>query len=168
MEYKITFSHLWSEVPCKILPHGVKMTMRKMVDQPKNSCEDLANNLCDHSHQEQHFNTVNWNGLKSCRVPLLNKAHVLSLLVTISESEWPRSSQKIYEFKVSAKTSGAAFCFIIIHKIKVLPLWVCINFHRKTTTRKTTQGKKTMMVKTMNPDSLMTSPWRRKQNYFKT
>lgn len=37
---KITISRPWSGAPCEILPHGVRMIMRKVVDQPKTTRTD--------------------------------------------------------------------------------------------------------------------------------
>lgn len=43
-KFKMTVSCLWSAAPCKILPHRVRMILRKMVNQLKTTLEELVNN----------------------------------------------------------------------------------------------------------------------------
>lgn len=41
---KMTVSCPWSAAPCKILPHRVRMILRKMANQLKTTLEELVNN----------------------------------------------------------------------------------------------------------------------------
>jgi len=42
---KITINHPLSWAPCKILPHGVRMIMRKVRDQPRTTRVELVNDF---------------------------------------------------------------------------------------------------------------------------
>ncbi len=44
-KYKSTINRPWSGALCKILPHGVRMIMRKVRDQPRTTWEELVNDL---------------------------------------------------------------------------------------------------------------------------
>ena len=44
-KYKITIKRPLSVAPCKISPHGVRMIMRKVRDQPRTTWEELVNDL---------------------------------------------------------------------------------------------------------------------------
>ncbi len=72
--------------PCKILPRGVSVILRKVRDQPRTTREDLANDLKRAGTTvstvtiSTHFHT---HGIKSCsvhKVPLLKPAHVQARL----------------------------------------------------------------------------------------
>jgi len=42
---KITINRPWSGAPCKNSPHGLRMIMRKVRDQPRTTQEELVNDL---------------------------------------------------------------------------------------------------------------------------
>ncbi len=79
-KYKITVNLPRSGDPCKISPHGVRMIMRKVRDQPRTTRKKLVNDLkaVGTTVTKQTIgNALRRNGLKSCstcKVPLLKKA----------------------------------------------------------------------------------------------
>ncbi len=79
-KYKITINRPRSGAPCKISPHGVRMIMRKVRDQPRTTQKELVNDLkaVGTTVTKQTIgNTLRHNGLKPCsarKVPLLKKA----------------------------------------------------------------------------------------------
>ena len=100
--YKTTINQPWSGAPCKVSPHGVRMIMRKVRDQPRTTQEELVNDLkaVGTTVTKQNIgNTLRRNGLKSCsacKVPLLKKAHVQARLkfakehLNDSEKTWEK------------------------------------------------------------------------------
>ena len=72
---KVTANLPWSGAPCKIMPHGISMMMRKVRDEPSTTHVELVNDL----KADLESSVTHREGLKSCcvrKVPLLNKAHV--------------------------------------------------------------------------------------------
>ena len=68
-KYKITINRPRSGAPCKISPHGVRMIMRKVRDQPRTTQEELVNDLKavrTTVTKQTIGNTLRRNGLKSC------------------------------------------------------------------------------------------------------
>ncbi len=88
-KYKITINRPRSGAPCMISPHGVRMIMRKVRDQPRTTREDLVNDLKAAGTivtKKTIGCTLRREGLKSCSVrkfPLLKKAHVQPLPMNI-------------------------------------------------------------------------------------
>ncbi|KAL0152465.1 hypothetical protein M9458_052188, partial [Cirrhinus mrigala] len=78
----MTVSLPWTGAPCKILPRGVSLILRKVRDQPRTTQEDLVNDLKRAGTTVSTVtisNTLHLHGLKSCstrKVPLLKPAHV--------------------------------------------------------------------------------------------
>ncbi len=81
-KYKITINSPQSGAPCMISPHGVRMIMRKVRDQPRTTRKELVNDFkaVGTTFTKQTIgNTLRRNGLKSCsarKVPLLKESHV--------------------------------------------------------------------------------------------
>ena len=75
-----------SGAPCKISPCGVSMMLRKVRNQPRNTQQDLVNDLKRAGTTVSMVtvgNTLRRHGLKSCmarKVPLLKPAHVKARL----------------------------------------------------------------------------------------
>ncbi len=88
---KSTINRSWSGAPCKILPHGVRMIMRKVRDQPRTTREELVIDLkaVGTTVTKQNIGyTLRRNGLKSCstcKVPLFKKSHVQAHLKFANE-----------------------------------------------------------------------------------
>ncbi|CAJ0942437.1 unnamed protein product [Ranitomeya imitator] len=101
-EYKMTVNQHQSGAPCKILPRGVSLIMRKVRDQPKTTWGELVNDLKAAGTtvtKKTIANTLRCKGLKSCsvrKVPLLKKTHVQTHLKFADEhlddsaSEWEK------------------------------------------------------------------------------
>ncbi|XDV20497.1 hypothetical protein PO909_025814 [Leuciscus waleckii] len=87
-----------SGAPCKILPRGASMIMRKVRDQPRTTRQDLVNDLKRAGttvSKKTISNTLRRHGLKSCsarKVPLLKPAHVQVHLKFASDhlEEWEK------------------------------------------------------------------------------
>ncbi len=85
-KFKMTVNLLRTGAPCKILPRGVSMILRKVRDQPRTTREDLVNDLKRAGTTVSTVtinNTLHRHGLKSCsarKVPLLKPAHVQARL----------------------------------------------------------------------------------------
>ena len=85
-KHKVTANLSRSGAPCKILPHGISMMMRKVRDQSSTTQEELVNDLKAVGTtvtKRTISNTLHREGLKSCcmcKVPLLKKAHVQTRL----------------------------------------------------------------------------------------
>ncbi|MCJ8730314.1 hypothetical protein PDJAM_G00182870 [Pangasius djambal] len=90
-KYKITTNCPRSGAPCKISPHGVRMIMRKVRDQPRTTREELVNDLKAVGTtvtRQTIGNTICHHRLKSCsarKVPLLKEAHVQARLKFANE-----------------------------------------------------------------------------------
>ncbi len=83
--------------PCKISPREVSMIMRMVRNQPRTTREDLVNDLKAAGTivtKKTIGNALRREGLKSCKVPLLKKAHVQAHLkfsnehLNDSEENW--------------------------------------------------------------------------------
>ncbi len=83
--------------PCKISPREVSMIMRTVRNQPRTTREDLVNDLKAAGTivtKKTIGNTLHCEGLKSCKVSLLKKAHVQARLkfsnehLNDSEENW--------------------------------------------------------------------------------
>ncbi|KAG1949036.1 hypothetical protein F2P79_011863 [Pimephales promelas] len=85
-KYKITINHPRSVAPCKISPHGVRLIIRKVRNQPRTTLEELLDDLkaVGTTVTKQTIgNTLRRNLLKSSstrKVPPLKKAHIEVLL----------------------------------------------------------------------------------------
>ncbi len=79
-KYKTTINRPRPGASCKISPHGVRMIMRKVRNQPWTTQKELVNDLKavrTTVTKQTIGNTQRCNGLKSCsarKVPLLKKA----------------------------------------------------------------------------------------------
>lgn len=89
--HKRTINCPRSGAPRKISPHGVRMMMRKVREQPKTTRQELVNDLeavGTSVTKKTVGNTLRRYGLNSCsarKVPLLKKAHVQARLKFASE-----------------------------------------------------------------------------------
>ncbi len=85
-KFKMTVNPPRTGAPCKILPHGELMILRKVRNQPRTTREDLVNDLKRAGTTVSTVtisNTLHRHGLKSCsacKVPLLKPAHVQACL----------------------------------------------------------------------------------------
>uniref|UniRef100_A0AAY5JZJ1 Transposase Tc1-like domain-containing protein n=1 Tax=Esox lucius TaxID=8010 RepID=A0AAY5JZJ1_ESOLU len=90
-KHKRTVNLPRSGAPCKILPCGVEMIMKSVMNQPRTTWEDLVNDLNAAGTivtKKTIGNTLRREGLKSCsarKVPLLKKAHVQACLKFANE-----------------------------------------------------------------------------------
>ncbi len=78
-KHKITVDLTRTGSPCKIWPRGVSMIMRTVWNQPRTTREDLINDLKAAGTivtKKTIGKTLRREGLKSCKLPLLKKAHV--------------------------------------------------------------------------------------------
>ncbi len=78
-KHKITINLPRTGAPCKISPRGVSMIMRTVRNQPRTTREDLITDLKAAGTivtKKTIGNTLRREGLKSCKLPLLKKAHV--------------------------------------------------------------------------------------------
>ncbi len=81
-KFKMTVNLPRTGAPCKIWPRAVSMILRKVRDQPRNTREDLVNDLKRAGTTVSTVtirNTLHRHGLKSCsviKVPQLKPAHV--------------------------------------------------------------------------------------------
>ncbi len=78
-KHKITVNLPRTGAPCKISPRGVSMIMRTVRNQPRTTREDLVNDLKAAGTivtKKTIGNTLHREGLKSCKLPLLKKAHL--------------------------------------------------------------------------------------------
>uniref|UniRef100_A0AAY5K068 Transposase Tc1-like domain-containing protein n=1 Tax=Esox lucius TaxID=8010 RepID=A0AAY5K068_ESOLU len=100
-KFKMTVNLPQSGAPCKILPCGASMIMRKVRDQPKTIWQDLVNDLkrAGTTVSKKTLITLHRQGLKSCsarKVPLLKPAHVQARLKFVNdhlddpEEEWEK------------------------------------------------------------------------------
>uniref|UniRef100_A0A9J8CTN1 Transposase Tc1-like domain-containing protein n=1 Tax=Cyprinus carpio carpio TaxID=630221 RepID=A0A9J8CTN1_CYPCA len=100
-KYKTTISRPRSGALCKISPHGVRIIMRKVRDQPRTTQEELVNDLkaVGTTVTKQNIgNTLHQNGLKycsACKVPLFKNAHVQACLKFAKEQL--NDSEKVWE-----------------------------------------------------------------------
>lgn len=75
----MTINCPWSGVLCKIVPHGGRMIMRKMVDQHKTTQVELVTDLKAVGSTNTTGNTLHRNRWKTCsthNVSLLKNPHV--------------------------------------------------------------------------------------------
>ncbi len=90
-KHKITVNLPRTGAPCKILPRGVSMIMRRVRNQPRTTREDLVNDLkAAGTIVTKARKQLRREGLKSCsarKVPLLKKAHVQARLKFTNDSE---------------------------------------------------------------------------------
>lgn len=76
---------------CNIMPHGVRMLMRKVRSQPRTTRVELVNDLMAvgiTDTKQTIGNTIHHHGLKSCsvrKVHLFKKGNVLALLTSANE-----------------------------------------------------------------------------------
>ncbi len=90
-KFKMTVNLPQTGAPCKILPRGVSMILRKARDQPRTTLEDLVNDLNRAGTTVSTVtisNTLHHHGLKSCsarKVPLLKPAHVHARLKFVKD-----------------------------------------------------------------------------------
>ncbi len=85
-KFKMTVNLPRTGAPCKILPRGVSMILRKVRDQPRTTREDLVNDLKRAGTTVSTVtisNTLHHHGLQSRsthKVPLLKPTHVQARL----------------------------------------------------------------------------------------
>ncbi len=72
-KYKITISRPRSGAPCKILPYGVRMIMRKVRDQPRTAWKELVNDLKAVGTLVTHYAAMDWNPAAPARSPCSRK-----------------------------------------------------------------------------------------------
>uniref|UniRef100_A0A9J7YKB1 Transposase Tc1-like domain-containing protein n=1 Tax=Cyprinus carpio carpio TaxID=630221 RepID=A0A9J7YKB1_CYPCA len=99
-KYRTIINRPRSGAPCKILPHGVRLIMRKVRDQPRTTREELVNDLkaVGTTVTKQNIgNTLRRKILKSCsahKILLFKKAHVQAHLKFAREH--PNYSEKVW------------------------------------------------------------------------
>ncbi len=87
-KHKITINLPRSGAPCKISPLGVSMILRTVRNQPRTTREDLVNDLKAAGTivtKKKIGYTLRREGLKSCKAPLLKRAHVQARLKLANE-----------------------------------------------------------------------------------